>query len=163
MGETIDIKQLLLHQNEANKQYFLVIHPRSPSRLNSAQYDENCQNWSQLTFKRLATSFWEFRNIDDIWNQHTKLHQKNAGSETLRHKFKSGSHWSSSDLEKPSRFNLTTTNSLTSKTNTRFCHACHQRFPSHSGPRARPRPSVPADNSQSPSPTGTLPGRAARQ
>ena len=57
-----------------------------PRRLNSAQCDENCQKCPKLTFKRPATSIFVpnlEKNAQDIGNERTKLHRKNAGNETL--------------------------------------------------------------------------------
>ena len=40
---------------------------KSPRMLNSAQYDENCQNWPKLTFKRPATSLFRILKTDTIF------------------------------------------------------------------------------------------------
>ena len=64
----------------------------SPRRLSYAQYDVNCKNWPNLTFKRPATAifFRISRNWYDIWNQCVKLHQVRCGERVLETKNEKG-------------------------------------------------------------------------
>ena len=67
--------------------------PRSPRSPNSAEYAESCRNWPKLIFKRpAALIFSRIPKTDKITirKQLIKLHEKNAGSETLRQKSKRG-------------------------------------------------------------------------
>ena len=66
---------------------------RSPRALNAAQYDENCQNWPKLAFKRpaMAIFFRILKTTDSIFEiSISNCIRKNAGSRTLKQKAKKG-------------------------------------------------------------------------
>ena len=67
---------------------------RSPRKLNSAQYDENCQNLPKLTSSALLRQvfFPNFHKPTRFRNQYLKLHQKKCEEKNLRQNLKKP-HW----------------------------------------------------------------------
>ena len=67
---------------------------RSPRTLNAAQYDGNCQNWPELTFKRPANPIFPriLKKTNDIFEISVSNYiRRNAGCKPLKQKVKKGS------------------------------------------------------------------------